>query len=113
MERFLKTILKTTLLAAAVVVAPLAVSAPAAAYTDVSVGFNTGDVDFAYRDGWYDRDRRWHRWHNDDESRWYRRHYSRHYYDYDHDRDDYWRSRYHHDNGWHRGWDRDYDHDNY
>jgi len=112
MERFLKTILKSALVAAAVFVAPLAVSAPAAAYTDVRVGFNVGDVDFAYRDGWYDHDRRWHRWRNDDEYRWYRHHGYRNYRDMDHDRDDYWRSRYHHDRYW-RHHDYDYDHDHY
>jgi hypothetical protein len=99
MERFLKSILKTTLLAAAVVIAPLAVSAPAAAYSNVSVGFNVGDVDLAYRDGWYDHHHGWHRWHNDDEWRWYR-HRGYHYSDWNHDRDDW----HHH----HHDWDHHY-----
>lgn len=46
-----------------------------------------GNVVFAYNDGYYDHDRRWHSWRSDDEREWYRRHYSRTYYDYRRDRD--------------------------
>jgi hypothetical protein len=117
--------MKTALAVAAICSAPILFPAPASAYSDVSVSLNAGDVAFAYRDGYYDHYNRWHRWDNDDDWSYYRRHYSRTYYDYDHDRDDYWRTRYyryHHDRGWHRGWyhhdgdhdyDRDYDRDNF
>jgi len=113
MESPVKTILKAAAALAAICSAPVLFSAPASAYTDVTV--SAGDVSFAYRDGYYDRWHRWHRWHNDDDWAYYRRHNWRYYHDYDHDRDDYWRSRYHHDRGWHRGWykhDYDYDRDN-
>ncbi len=46
-----------------------------------------GNVAFAYSDGYYDRDRRWHTWRSDSEREWYRRHYSRTYYDYARDRE--------------------------
>jgi hypothetical protein len=46
-----------------------------------------GDIVFAYSDGYYDRHRRWHRWRNDDERNYYRRHQGTRYYDYSRDRD--------------------------
>jgi hypothetical protein len=112
----MKSIVKAALAVAAIGSLPILSSAPASAYTDVSVGFSAGDVAFAYRDGYYDHDRRWHRWDNDDDSSYYRRHYWRNYHDYDHDRDDYWRSHYRHD--YDRDWYRrhhhyDYDRDRY
>jgi len=115
MEIPVKTIVKAALAVAAICSTPVLFSAPASAYTDVDV--RLGNVSVGYRDGYYDGYHRWHRWDNDDDWYYYRRHYYRTYYDYDHDRDDYWRSRYyryHHDRGWHRGWDRDHDwdHDN-
>ena len=112
MESPVKTILKAAAAVAAICSASLLVSAPASAYSDVSVSVNSGDVAFAYRDGWYDHDRRWHRWHDDDEWSYYRRNHWHNYHDWDHDRDDYWRSRYRHHRDWdrYRG-DRYYDHD--
>jgi|SRR5690242_20708026 hypothetical protein len=88
----------------------LALATPAAAGS-IGIYFNTGDVAFAYRDGWWDQNHRWHPWRNQNEWRWYRAHYARNYYDWNHsrDRDQGW-----HDRGWHKGWfkhnDRD-DHD--
>ena len=115
MESPVKMIVKAALAVAAIGSMPVLVSAPASAYTDVTV--STGNVAFGYRDGYYDRDYRWHRWDNDDDWSNYRRHYSHYYRDYGHDRDDdYWRTRYHHDRGWHRGWyhhDYDYKRDDY
>ncbi|MFM9863293.1 MAG: hypothetical protein ACKVRO_06775 [Micropepsaceae bacterium] len=46
-----------------------------------------GNVVFAYEDGYYDRDRRWHTWQNDGHRDWYRRNHSRTYYNHRRDRD--------------------------
>jgi hypothetical protein len=40
-----------------------------------------GDVEFGYNDGYYDRNRQWHNWRNDDERSWYRQHRIATYYD--------------------------------
>jgi len=37
---------------------------PASARESFMFGFNTGDVAFAYSDGYWDHNRRWHRWHS-------------------------------------------------
>ena len=65
----------------------------AAKAQDVSIGlpgfafsFNTDDVAYAYRDGYWDHDHHWHRWHNDREWREYRSRYTDHYDDRRHDR---------------------------
>ena len=60
--------------------------------------FDAGNVAFAYSDGYWDRDRRWHRWRDRDEARWYRRHYAHDYWDRPHAR------------AYAMGW-RDFDHD--
>lgn len=52
--------------------------------TTISVGFN--NIAFGYRDGYWDRGHRWHRWSNDRDHRSYRRHNSSHYRDWNHDR---------------------------
>ena len=113
METCMSNRLKT-LMVAAVLGTTITAVAPAMA-DSFGFSFNSGDVAFAYRDGYWDRYHRWHRWNNGDQWRWYRAHYGNNYYDWDHDRDrDYgW-----HDRGWHRGWyhhdhwrDRDYDND--
>ena len=64
--------------------------------------FDTGNVAFAYQDGYWDHNHRWHRWHNHREMIEYQRRYHDHYYDWRHDRD--------RDHGWHDDhdhWDRD------
>jgi hypothetical protein len=64
-----------------------------------SFAIQIGDIVFAYSDGYYDRHRRWHRWRNDAERDYYRRHYSGRYYGYSRDRDrdqrrrDWWEGR--------------------
>lgn len=63
-----------------------------APFGSVGVSFNLGDVAFGYRDGYWDRERRWHTWRNQDEARYYRNASGSQYYDWDHDRDP--------DNGW-------------
>ena len=64
---------------------------PAQARDRISLSFSIGDVAFGYRDGYYDRYRRWHRWESDDEREWYRDHYGPTYYEVyrDNDRDPY------------------------
>jgi hypothetical protein len=57
-----------------------AISAPAAAQS-FGFSFNTGDVAFAYRDGYYDRYRNWHAWRSPREAYWYRRNFGHNYYD--------------------------------
>ncbi len=64
-------------------------------HTNVGFSFNTGDVAFAYRDGYWDNNRRWHRWHNSREHRDYR----------DHHRDNYTDGYHRHYRG--QGWRRD------
>jgi hypothetical protein len=39
-----------------------------------------GNVVFAYHDGYYDNNRRWHGWRNDNERRWYRQNHGQTYY---------------------------------
>lgn len=84
-----------TVLAAAIFAATIGATAlgttPASA-DRLYLSFSSGDVAFAYRDGWWDRDHRWHHWRDRDEWREYRvRHYP-YYSDWDHDRDgDGWR----------------------
>jgi hypothetical protein len=41
-------------------------------HTNVGVSFNSGNVAFAYQDGYWDNDRRWHKWRNSREHRDYR-----------------------------------------
>jgi hypothetical protein len=54
---------------------------------DVGISIRLGDVVIAYSDGYYDRHRRWHRWRDARERRWYRQYRSGSYYDYDRERD--------------------------
>lgn len=58
-------------------------------YRDSGASFSIqlGDVVIAYSDGYYDRNRRWHRWRNDRERNWYRQHRRASYYEYTRDRD--------------------------
>ena len=71
---------------------------PASARDEFSFSFNTGDVAFAYNDGWWDHDHHWHKWRNAREHREYRNAYNERYHAWRHDRD--------RDLGW-----RDDDHD--
>ena len=57
-----------------------AIPAPAQAQS-FGFSFNTGDVAFAYRDGYYDRYRNWHAWRSPREQYAYRRMYHERYYD--------------------------------
>ena len=73
--------------------------APASAADSFAFSFNTGDVAFAYTDGYWDQSRQWHGWSNDRERREYRNHYGNNYKHMRH-------SRYKH-----QGWRGDQDHD--
>jgi hypothetical protein len=52
-----------------------------------SFSIQLGNVVIAYSDGYYDRDRRWHRWRNDGERNWYRQNHRASYYQTTRDRD--------------------------
>ncbi len=53
----------------------VATSAPAMAASNFSFSFNTGDVSMAFSDGYYDSQRRWHKWRTSREAREYRTRY--------------------------------------
>jgi hypothetical protein len=124
----MKTVLAAAIVAATMGTTALVTAGPASA-DRVFLSFDVGNVAFAYRDGWWDRDHRWHAWRDRDEWREYRvRHYP-YYRDYDHDRDRdggwhdaEWRTRYRDHDDWrdrdhrdrdrdHRDWDDHHDHD--
>ncbi len=77
----------------------LAHAAPAAARDTFSFSFNTGDVAFAYSDGYWDNNRQWHGWNNRREARMYREQHSDNYRHKRHSRE--------HNNGWRRDNDGD------
>lgn len=58
---------------------------PAAAQDRFSFSFSTGDVDMAYRNGYYDRAGRWHYWASPREMREFRGRYASRYRDRDGD----------------------------
>jgi len=49
---------------------------------DTYFSIQLGNIVFAYSDGYYDRDRRWHRWSSDRQRSWYRQHRRASYYEY-------------------------------
>lgn len=64
---------------------------------DTSFSITLGNAQFGYTDGYYDSGRRWHRWRNHNERRWYQRNHRQSYYQmrHHHDRDQYrrdWRN---------------------
>jgi len=71
----------------------LAHAASAVAADDFSFSFDTGNVAFAYTDGYWDNDHHWHRWHNRHEAIEYKKRFADHYNGWKHDRDA--------DKGWH------------
>lgn len=90
MNKFTLSLLAASALCA---VGTVAVSMPAAARDrdNVSVSVSFGGAAFGYEDGYYDNDRRWHEWRDEDERAWYQENYGPTYYGmsrYD-DRDDY------------------------
>ena len=81
----MRHIIKGTLIVLALSGIPMIASAPAQAAVDFSV--TLGNSAFGYSDGYWDRDRRFHRWRNRDEAEYFRNTYGQHYYAYRHDRD--------------------------
>ena len=71
----------------------VAIAMPVAARDrgDTSFSISLGNVQFGYSDGYYDNDRRWHNWRDDEERDWYRQNHGQSYYQYDResDRDQY------------------------
>ncbi len=94
--------LKALLVASTIALVPIVSAVPAQAHSQVSVVLDLGNVAFAYRDGYWDRDHRWHRWYSPEQRYRYRVDYRSHYYDWDHDRA--------RDRGWHRS-DRWWEHE--
>lgn len=96
----MKKLTMAMLIVGAVAGTSVMTTAPAYAQRDTfSFSFDTGAVRFAYRDGYYDDNRRWHKWRNAREAREYRARYGDRYY-----------------NGWrrdypNRGWRGDRDRD--
>jgi hypothetical protein len=84
--------------AAALLVAGLTATAlPADARPQTNVTITLGNAQFGYHDGYYDNQRRWHRWQNNRQRTWYQRNHGRTYYQMrrDNDRDRYrrdWRN---------------------
>lgn len=95
--------MKMALAAGALAVAGLLAAAPATtvAAQGFTLSFNAGNVAFGYTDGYYDNNRRWHRWRSDRERQWYMKNQRGRYHaisrDRDRDRDRRWRD-----------WDRDH-----
>ncbi|MGQ0532807.1 MAG: hypothetical protein ACT4OF_08990 [Caulobacteraceae bacterium] len=88
----MKHAIKAMVTAGALGIGSLLVAAPADAHerrsSSVSVRVDLGNVSVGYRNGYYDHDRRWHRWRSHDHRNYYRRHYRSRYHDsyYRHDR---------------------------
>ena len=86
----MKTMNKLTMMAAVLgTVGTLAIAdahmSPVAAQDAFSFSFSAGDVDMAYRNGYYDRGGRWHTWRDPREAREFRGRYASRYRDMDHD----------------------------
>lgn len=69
------------------IAAATATAVPAEARNNVSFSITLGNVQFAYVDGYYDSNRRWHAWRNNDERNWYRNNHRNSYFAMRHDRD--------------------------
>ncbi len=64
-----------------------AATTPAAHAAGVNFSITLGDVVFGYSDGYYDKNRRWHRWRNSQERRWYQSNHRNSFYNLQRDRD--------------------------
>lgn len=96
-------LIKVLAIAGALSAGSLLAAAPANAFerhrsSSVSIYVDAGNVRAGYRNGYYDHDRRWHRWRGASHRAYYRRHYGHRYHDYDYR---YERTRYHRR---HRDW---------
>jgi len=54
---------------------------------NAAIGVSFSDVSLGYRDGYWDNERRWHRWNGDNDYQAYRSEHADRYRDYNHDRD--------------------------
>lgn len=105
----MRRLIQGSLIAFALVTAPLIASSPSFAAADFSISL--GNAAFGYSDGYWDRDHQWHAWRSKDEQRYFQTHYRDHYvaerHDRDrNDRDQGWRS----ERWWEHEQDRDRDH---
>ena len=76
-------------------------TAPADARATFSI--TLGNTAFGYNDGYYDQNRRWHRWRNSHERRWYQSNHSDSYFNLRHTRDNDTNR-----NDWRRGKNQDW-----
>ncbi len=76
-----------TLLTAGSIVGALCLASGPSMAQPKGFSFRIGDVAFAYSDGYYDHNRRWHAWHGTRERDWYRTNYRSNYRAMRHDRD--------------------------
>ena len=65
----------------------LAYSTSTFAAEDFAFSFDTGNVAFAYTDGYWDSNHHWHKWHNSRERVEYKKRFADHYNGWKHDRD--------------------------
>lgn len=100
----MRKLVQGSLIAFALVTAPLITAAPAFAAVDFSLSL--GNAAFGFSDGYWDRDHHWHTWRNRDEQRYFQTHYGEHYMAERHDRD-----RRDRDQGWRneRWWEQNQD----
>lgn len=85
----MKTAIKY-MLAALALGASVEMTQPARA--QVAFGFNFGNVQMGYSDGYYDRYNRWHYWQSPRHADYWRRNYYRSYHNWRHDDRRYWRN---------------------
>ena len=105
----MRQLIKGSLIAFALVTAPLITAAPAFAAVDFSLSL--GNAAFGFSDGYWDRDHHWHAWRSRDEQRYFQTRYGEHYMAARHDRDrrdrdQGWRN----ERWWEQNQDRDRDH---
>ena len=90
----MKNKIKAAITALALAGGAFAIAPPASA-DHVTVGISVPTIAFGYSDGYWDRERHWHRWRNHEEAEHFRAENREHYYEWkhnrDHDRDLGWR----------------------
>lgn len=79
-----KTICAAVLAGSAAIFAASSFTVTTPAQAAVGITFDFGNVGIAYTDGYYDHNRRWHRWRRGEWNR-YRRHHHGHYNNWRHD----------------------------
>jgi len=79
-EAYMKKLAMTAAMVSAVALLSMAAPSSAHAQDAFTFSFNTGNVAFAYSDGYWDNERRWHRWRDAREAREFRKHHGHRYY---------------------------------